>query len=181
MYSFVLGTFQYKPSTYGYTLSLCLYCQHTHIENIKTVANLTIHYAGRHAQPLIHDVAYNSNISWCVCIYLFVFSVFQYMTVCTGFILVHTGTIWVCTLIIVGWTGLCMKLLGLCKLGHQPSEAKQAWVCWYVLVQHWYIRVCTGTNNAFLNIWEQTFIWLWTTVGDTWSVGRVYGGTQAWL
>ena len=53
-------------------------------------------------------------------------------------------------------------------------------LCEYVLVQRWYIRVCTGTNNAFLNIWEQTFIWLWTTVGDIWSVGRVYGGTQAW-
>ena len=41
MYSFILGTCQYKPSTYGYILSMCLFCQHTHIENIKTVANLT--------------------------------------------------------------------------------------------------------------------------------------------
>ena len=41
MYSFILGTCQYKPSTYGYILSLCLFCQHAHIGNIKTVANLT--------------------------------------------------------------------------------------------------------------------------------------------
>ena len=41
MYSFIVGTCQYKPSTYEYILSLCLFCQHAHIENIKTVANIT--------------------------------------------------------------------------------------------------------------------------------------------
>ena len=41
MYSFILGTYQYKLSTYRYILSLYLFCQHAHIKNIKTVANLT--------------------------------------------------------------------------------------------------------------------------------------------
>ena len=108
-------------------------------------------------QPSIHDVAYNSNISWCVCIYLFVFSVFQYMTVCTVFILVHTGIIWVCTLIIVGWTGLCMKLLGLCKLGHQPSEAKQAWVCWWTCAHVGHVGcTCILSTMAGVQLQEGT-------------------------
>ena len=41
MYSFVVGTYRYKPSIYRYILSLYLFSQHAHIENIKTVANLT--------------------------------------------------------------------------------------------------------------------------------------------
>jgi hypothetical protein len=34
--------------------------------------------------------------------------------------------------------------------------------------------------QAFLNIWDKTFIWLGTTVGDTWSMGQVHGGNQKW-
>ena len=30
-------------------------------------------------------------------------------------------------------------------------------LCEYVLIQHWYILVCTGINKAFLKIWKQTF------------------------
>ncbi len=40
-------------------------------------------------------------------------------------------------------------------------------LCEYVLVQHWYIRVCTGTNNTFLNI------------RDLWAIpGPGMGATQ---
>ena len=53
--------------------------------------------------------------------------------------------------------------------------------CKYVLVQHKYIQVCTGTNNASLNIWEQTFILLRTIAGDTWRLGQVNGGKKEWL
>ena len=41
MYSLILGTYQYKLITYRYILSSCFFSQHAHIENIKTVANLT--------------------------------------------------------------------------------------------------------------------------------------------
>ena len=39
----MVGTYRYKPSLYIYKLSLYLFSQHAHIENIKTasVANLT--------------------------------------------------------------------------------------------------------------------------------------------
>ena len=40
MNSIIICTYQYKPSTYWYILSSCLFCQHAHIENIKTVADL---------------------------------------------------------------------------------------------------------------------------------------------
>ena len=40
MYSFMVGTYRYEPSIYRYILSMYLFSQHAHIENIKTVANL---------------------------------------------------------------------------------------------------------------------------------------------
>ena len=119
----------------------------------------SIPYAGRHAQPSIHDVAYNGNISWCVWIYVFIFSVFQYMTVCTWCILVHTCIIWVCTLIILGWTGLCEKLLGFCKLRHQPSEAKQAWVCWWTCFHIGHVAcTCIPSTMAGVHVQDGTSV-----------------------
>jgi hypothetical protein len=44
----------------------------------------------------------------------------------------------------------------------------------YVLIQHWYIRVCTGINKAFLKIWKQTFFF-------TLNYGRWYLECGTWI
>ena len=79
------------------------------------------------------------------------------MIVCTGFIWVHTCTIWVCTLILGWWTGFCEKLLWMCHLGRELSEAKQAGVCWWSCAHVDHARcTCTLSTMAGVQLQEGT-------------------------